>query len=74
MQTGNFENFAGNLLEVGPLYPFVGTEMLMFVAAVIFWLWWHVSELRIERREYEQEIEKFSDADAAAARLDKEAE
>lgn len=74
MKTGSFENFAGTITDIGPMYPFVGTEMALVAVAVIFWLWWHISELRIEKREYEQELEKLSDAAAIEHHLDKRAD
>lgn len=70
MTTGSFENFAGTIADIGPLYPFVGSEIFLVIAAVIFWLWWHVSELRIEKREYDLEVEKFANADETERRLD----
>jgi hypothetical protein len=70
MTTGSFENFAGTIADIGPLYPFVGSEMLLVIIAVIFWLWWHVSELRIEKREYDLEVEKFANADETERQLD----
>ncbi|MGB1883388.1 MAG: hypothetical protein ACPHUF_05745 [Gammaproteobacteria bacterium] len=72
MSTGSFENFAGTITEIGPLYPFVGSEMILVGAAVIFWLWWHISEMRIEKREYEEEVERYGDQNAIKKRLDAE--
>ena len=72
MSTGNFENFAGTISDIGPLYPFVGSEMMLVIAAVVFWLWWHVSEMRMENREYEEDIERYSRDDDIRERLDKE--
>ena len=34
--TGLIENWKNNPIDVGPIYPFVGWEMLMFVACVAF--------------------------------------
>ena len=56
MSTASFDNFAGSIADIGPLYPFVGSELILVIAAVIFWLWWHISEMRIEQREYEKEL------------------
>ncbi len=44
MTTGNFENWAGEIADIGPLYPFVGTEMWLVVAALIFWVGWHFTQ------------------------------
>lgn len=30
------------LSEFTSIYPFVGTEWLWLIVAVVFWLWWHV--------------------------------
>ena len=69
MTTGNFENFAGTITDIGPLYPFVGSEMALFIIALVFWLGWHLSELRIEKREYEDEAQKLSDPGAIERHL-----
>ena len=58
MSTGKVESFAESIADIGPLYPFVGWEWLMVIFAVVFWLGWHVRQYRIEKREYEQELDK----------------
>jgi hypothetical protein len=40
-----------NLLDIGPLYPFVGSEMLLVSAAIAVWLIWHFLQARAEARE-----------------------
>jgi hypothetical protein len=55
MSTGNIANWDGNLMELGPLYPFVGWEGLMVVLAVIFWIGWHVLQIRAENKRYEEQ-------------------
>ena len=30
------------LSEYTAIYPFVGTEWVWLIVAVVFWLWWHV--------------------------------
>lgn len=61
MSTTPIETWAGaDLSQIGPIYPMVGTEMILFIVGVIFWLMFHVLQARIERREL--------DADEAAAR------
>ena len=58
MSTG-IESWDGNMLELGPLYPFVGSEGIMVIIAVIFWIGWHVLQIRMENQAH----------DEAAARL-----
>ena len=39
---------------VTQIYPFVGTEWLWLLIAVIFWLMWHVKTAAGETQEYEE--------------------
>lgn len=60
MSTTAVETWAGaDLSQIGPIYPMVGTEMILVVVGVLFWLAFHVLQARIERREL--------DTDEAAA-------
>ena len=36
MTTGGFENWAGDITQIGALYPFPGTEFLWFVLGMVF--------------------------------------
>ena len=38
-------NWDGNILDIGPLYPFVGTEVLMVVVLVALWVAWQLSTM-----------------------------
>lgn len=61
MSTTPIETWAGaDLSQIGPIYPMVGTEMILVIVGVLFWLAFHVLQAGIERREL--------DADEAAAR------
>ena len=60
MTTGSFTNWAGTISEIGPIYPFVGTEFLLVVAGVVFWIAWHIAQLRKESKQLREENEKFS--------------
>jgi hypothetical protein len=72
MSTGSFENWAGTITDIGPLYPFVGTEMLWFILGLVFWIWWHVVQTKRENAEYEEEIKRFGSAEALTKIIDKE--
>lgn len=54
MNTGNVENWDGNLLDLGPIYPFVGSEGIMVIIAVIFWIGWHIMQIRMENRTHDE--------------------
>ena len=55
MSTGNFENWDGDLTLLGPIYPFVGSEGFMVILAVIFWIGWHILQIRAENRQHDEE-------------------
>ena len=59
MSTG-VESWNTNLLELGPVYPFVGTEMILVVVGVAAWLGWHFLQARVESQEIERES-KYED-------------
>ena len=72
MATGNVTSWAGNISEIGPLYPFVGLEGLMFVVGVALWILWHVKQIRAENATYEDEINRFGDQETLSKILDAE--
>ena len=59
MTTGNFANWDGDLTQLGPIYPFVGSEMLMVILAVIFWIVWHILQIRMENRTHDNDVAKL---------------
>jgi hypothetical protein len=40
--------------SLGPLYPFVGTEVLLVILGLVFWIGWHVIQTRGESKEYKE--------------------
>ncbi|WP_119299696.1 hypothetical protein [Dongia deserti] len=57
MSTGNFENWHGTMTDIGPLYPFVGSEMFLFIVGLVFWIGWHVLQWRMEASNYSDDLE-----------------
>jgi hypothetical protein len=53
--TGNFGNWDGNIADIGPIYPFVGAEWLMVLILLVFWVAWHIVQVRAETRQHEEE-------------------
>ncbi|MCI5096938.1 MAG: hypothetical protein MRY77_11545 [Rhodobacteraceae bacterium] len=41
MSTIGYESWAVDLADVGAVYPFQGSEGLMVLLGVIFWVGWH---------------------------------
>lgn len=55
MNTGAVENWNGSMLDLGPLYPFVGWEVAMVVVLVIALVAWYVAQIRMESRHYDSQ-------------------
>ncbi len=62
MFTIGYSSWAVDLKDVGAIYPFQGTETAMVVAAVVFWIVWHIWQIRHENAELR---EKSGHVDAA---------
>jgi hypothetical protein len=57
------ESFAGTITDIGPMYPFVGTEMLMVIVVAAFWIAWHIKQLNMESQEFKEDIERLNKKD-----------
>ncbi|RKT34795.1 hypothetical protein BXY70_0818 [Roseovarius halotolerans] len=56
MSTTIVESWSGaDLSQLGPIYPMVGTEMILFIIGLAFWLAFHVMQARIEQKEMEED-------------------
>jgi hypothetical protein len=50
MPTG-IESWA-NPAEIGPIYPFVGTEVILTIIGVVLWIAFHVVTAREENKQW----------------------
>lgn len=57
--TAPFSDWSGNMFDLGPLYPFVGSEVALVVVLVAFWIVWHILQVRMENRSYEERARKL---------------
>ncbi len=60
MPTG-IDSFA-NPGDIGPIYPFVGTEVALAIIGIVLWIAWHVLQMRDESREWAEAEEAFDEA------------
>ncbi len=60
MSTG-IETWNMNLLDIGAMYPFPGTEVLWTLIGLATWLIWHWIQIRAENKVYDEDEELFSD-------------
>lgn len=51
MSAIGISNWAVDLKDVGAIYPFQGAEMPMVIAGFVFWVIWHIWQIRHESAE-----------------------
>ena len=61
MSTTGITSWAVDIGQVGAIYPFQGTEFILFLAGVAFWIIWHIVQLRQEDRTYEDDLRHLKD-------------
>lgn len=64
MSTGNFADWTGTISEIGPIYPFVGSEFVLFLVGMTFWIAWQIWQIGLEKRTYNQEKQQFGSAES----------
>ncbi|MDJ0956789.1 MAG: hypothetical protein QNI91_08035 [Arenicellales bacterium] len=57
-------SWTGNIADIGPIYPMVGTEGLLFIIGLVTWIIWHIIQTKMENKTYEDEIKRFGDTDS----------
>lgn len=61
MSTTIVETWATDISVLGPIYPFVGSEFLLWIIGLVFWIGFHILQSRIESRQFEEEAAKLRD-------------
>jgi len=56
MSTGNVTDWTGSMLDIGPLYPFVGSEVLMAIIGFVVVIGWFILQARVETRELGEDL------------------
>lgn len=56
MSTNGMESWAVDLKDVGAIYPFQGSEVVMVIVGLVFWIGWHVLQTRHENAEIEADM------------------
>ena len=74
MSTTAVETWAGaDLSQIGPIYPMVGSEFILFLIGIAFWLWFHIVQMRIEKKEFEADEEAARSPERLKRVFDEEA-
>jgi hypothetical protein len=55
MSTNGLTSWAVDLKDVGAIYPFQGTEVVLVILGFVFWIGWHIIQMRQENAEIEKE-------------------
>lgn len=71
MSTNGMSSWAVDLKDVGAVYPFEGSEPLLYIVGLAFWIFWHVAQLRVEGTEVEHEMDADASGDKAKAAIDR---
>jgi hypothetical protein len=75
MSTTIVESWSGaDLTQLGPIYPFVGTEVVLVLLGLAFWLGFHILQAGIEKREMEQDDRAARQPERLRRILDQEAQ
>jgi hypothetical protein len=62
--------WAVDLANVGPVYPWIGFELIMVLVAVALWILWHVIQIRQENAELERDIRLYGDRESIRKALE----
>ena len=72
MTTGLVESWGGRILDIGAIYPFVGSEVFLFIVGLVFWVGWHIWQTRIETKQFEEDIARLKQAGGVKRALDQD--
>lgn len=70
MSTIGYDSWAVDLANVGPVYPFQGSEVFMVALGVIFWLGWHRIQY-VREHEHLEAARKVGDKEKVARMLER---
>ena len=71
MSTNGMESWAVDLKDVGAIYPFQGSEVLMVIIGLVFWIGWHVLQTRHENAEIEADMAADRSGEETTAAIDR---
>jgi hypothetical protein len=65
------ESWAVDLKDVGAIYPFQGAEVVMVIIGLVFWIGWHVIQIRQENAEIEADMAADRSGDETRKSIDR---
>jgi hypothetical protein len=64
-------SWAVDLKDVGAIYPFQGSEVLMVILGLAFWIGWHILQMRQEAAEIDKEANSDRQGDDTRKAIDR---
>jgi hypothetical protein len=55
--------WTGNVADIGPIYPMVGSEVILTIICIAFWIGWHIWQFRMENSNYEDDLKTLKQGD-----------
>jgi hypothetical protein len=71
MSTNGLTSWAVDLKDVGAIYPFQGTEFILVIAGLAFWIIWHIVQIRQEGQDLEHDINANPDGKLSGDAIDR---
>jgi hypothetical protein len=71
MSTNGMTSWAVDLKDVGAIYPFPGTEVLLVILGIVFWIGWHIIQARQENQEIAEDMAADRSGDETRASIDR---
>jgi hypothetical protein len=71
MSTNGMTSWAVDLKDVGAIYPFQGTEVLLVIIGLAFWIGWHILQTRQESAEIASDMAADRSGDETRAAIDR---
>ena len=71
MSTNGMSNWAVDLKDVEGIYPFAGSEGLLFIVGIAFWIIWHFMQMRMEAEEVRHEMDADASGEKTKAAIDR---
>ena len=71
MSTNGMTSWAVDLKDVGAIYPFQGSEVLMVILGLVFWIGWHIIQTRQENAEIAADMAADRSGDETQKAIDR---
>jgi hypothetical protein len=71
MSTNGLTTWAVDLKDIGAIYPFQGSEWLLVLLGLAFWIAWHIIQTRQETEQIEKELQADPRGDKTRAAIDR---